>query len=161
MRHTEHWECPWASQRDLQVRHSQKLEGKLLECSQKNPCPFMPSPRAICHSPSLPASQSCSSYSILWMGREMSFFGSLPHRQGSQVSVTSSHFPREQSWDEISLGPKLCHLGGRMVYLRSSCSSHPPNASKLVVFLLQRYPGAFLLETWTCTKTLSSVGDFL
>ena len=63
----------------------------------------------------------------------MSFFGSLPHGLGSHVSPTSSHFPREKLQDEISPGPELGPLGGRVVHVKSSCTSHALSASKLTV----------------------------
>lgn len=112
VRHTEHWGHPCARWRICRWGIPSGSRAGFLNVVNRLCAPLTPSEGATCHSPSLPASQSCSSrFSTLDVGRERK---ELPWQPPvSHVSLTSSHFPWEKSQAEISLGPKLCPLGGR------------------------------------------------
>lgn len=96
-----------------------------------------------------------------WSEREMGLFGNIPHHWGSlTLTHTLLHSPWERSQvKKVSLGTELCHLGGGMMQVKSDCSSSPLLCIQPCIYLLQWYAGTSLLETWTSTKALLSVGD--
>lgn len=51
-------------------------------------------------------------------------FGSFPHTWKSWEQ-THSHFPIQEKpqAEKVSLGPELCHLGGRVTRVKSNSSS--------------------------------------
>lgn len=54
------------------------------------------------------------------MGKNFHTVGEVKH------SLTCSHFPSwEKSQAKISLGPELCHLGGELMWIKSSCFIYP------------------------------------
>ena len=56
--------------------------------------------------------------------REMDPFGSFP-RSWRSWEQTHAHFPIQEKppAEEVSLGPELCHLGGRVTRVKSNSSS--------------------------------------
>lgn len=110
VRHTEHWGHPCTRWRICRWGIPSGFRAGFLNVVSRLCAPLTPSEGATCHSPSLPASQSCSScFSTLDVGREKG----VPLAASCEPRVTSSHFPWEKSQAEISLGPKLCPPGGR------------------------------------------------
>lgn len=126
--------------------------------------PLMTSNSPICNSPRLfpPILHPMIQYSG-WDKREMSPSGSVPHSWGSQYSLKHSPFPpQNKSWaglpQKIFLGPELCHLGGGMMHIKSSCFSYLLQRAPTHIFCSNSNVETSPLETWTSTKALSSVG---
>ena len=57
-------------------------------------------------------------------------FGSFP-RSWKSWEQTHSHFPIQEKpqAEEVSLGPELCHVGGRVTRVKSNSSSSKPKLS--------------------------------
>lgn len=61
----------------------------------------------------------------------------------------------------VSLGTKLCHLGGRLAWVKSNFFSHPLQYIQTCIIWLQLCAVTFRLETWTSIKALSFMSDCL
>ena len=129
----------------------------------------MTSNSPICNSPRLfpPILHPMIQYSG-WDKREMIPSGSVPHSWGSQYSLKHSPFPpQNKSWaglpQKIFLGPELCHLGGGMMHIKSSCFSYLLQCVPTHIFcsnsMLKRLlwrPGLLkrLFHLWVLSKTV-------
>lgn len=79
--------------------------------------------------------------------------------RGQAVTHTLLSSPWEKSQvEKVSVGTELCHLGGGVMQVKSVCSSYLLCCLQTCISLLQWYVGTSVLETWTSTETVLSVG---
>ena len=96
---------------------------------------------------------------------KMSVFDSILHNQGSQACTHQLSLSPVGKITSYLVTFQLCCFGEEMMPAKSSSSLYLLECIQTFLFfyfvLLQLSTGTSLLETWTSTKSLSSVGDCL
>lgn len=84
----------------------------------------------------------------------------VSHLAGETWHSLCFHFlPWEKSWAEaVSLGTKLCHLGGGATLVKWNCSSYFLHCVYSQIFFLHWGAGISLLDFWTPIKVFISLG---
>lgn len=142
---------------------SQGLVGSLLdgvhEAVSRIHLPLMSSKSPICCFTSLfPSSSHVPPDSVLWMGQKINepLWKHL-HSWGSWKIIHVLFALQENSQAKIPLGPKLCCLGGTVMWIKSKYYSYPLQCIQIrICFLLQQCGRTSPLEIWTSTKALPS-----
>lgn len=139
---------PTGSWLNLWVRYSQWLTDRLFDgvtdLVSRIRAPLILFEIPTCHSPDpFPLSSNAAHKSVLWMGLEKWVSWE------DWNSLTYSYFPpwEKSQTKKNSLGPKLCHLGGKVMVVKLYCSSHSLQWVQTCIVLLQWYSGTSPLET--------------